>query len=105
MRVGVLPVGYADGFRPPRSSGKGAKALTCGNAARILGGVMMDACMLDISDIPEAQPGSEAVLIGGSDDKRIGAEEAAAQLGTHPYELLAGISGRVRRTYLRREET
>ena len=65
---------------------------------------MMDAFMFDVTDIPEAQTGTEATLLGGG-DQRIGADEAAAQFGTHPYELLAGIGGRVQRIYMNRDET
>lgn len=107
MRAAVVPVGYADGFRPTRMkplTGERVNVLTCGRFGRILGGVMMDAFMFDVTDIPEAQTGTEATLLGGG-DQRIGAAEAAAQFGTHPYELLAGIGGRVQRIYMNRDET
>ena len=105
MRAAVVPIGYADGFRPGRMkplTAEGVNVLTCGKFARILGGVMMDAFMFDVTDISEAQTGTEATLLGDDGGKRIGAEDAAAQFGTHPYELLAGVGERVQRIYLNR---
>ena len=107
MRAAVVPVGYADGFRPTRMkplTGESVNVLTCGKFGRIIGGVMMDAFMFDVTDIPEAQTGTEATLLGGGGDQRIGADEAAAQFGTHPYELLAGVGERVQRIFINREE-
>ncbi len=107
MRAAVLPVGYVDGFRPARMkplTAEGVNVLICGKFARILGGVMMDAFMLDVGGIPEAQTGTEATLLGEDGGKRIGAEDAAAQFGTHPYELLACLGERVQRIYINREE-
>ncbi len=108
MRAAVAPVGYADGFRPAARmkplTGEGVKVLTRGKFTHILGDVMMDAFMFDVTDISEAQTGTEATLLGEDGGKRIGAEEAAAQFGTHPYELLVGVGERVQRVYLNRGE-
>ncbi|HOB32902.1 MAG TPA: alanine racemase, partial [Verrucomicrobiota bacterium] len=66
-RIAVLPVGYGDGF--PRVRNQGA-VLIHGKRAPLVGGIAMDALMVDITDIPEAQMWDEAVIMG-----RQGAEE------------------------------
>ena len=56
----------------------------------------MDMCMVDLVNLPEAREGDEVILFG--DSPRV--EELAAVLGTIPYEVLTGISGRVKRVYI-----
>src|SRR6185295_18635774 len=60
-RIAVLPVGYGDGF--PRVRNQGC-VLIQGQRAPLVGGVAMDAFMVDITDIPEAGLWDEAVLMG-----------------------------------------
>jgi len=55
--------------------------------------------MLDCGDDP-VQIGDEVVLLGAQGDERVRAEEWAEQLGTIGYEIVCGISKRVRRVYL-----
>src|SRR5262249_30576428 len=66
-RIAVLPLGYGDGFPRVRNQGY---ALIHGRRAPLVGGVAMDAFMVDITDIPQARVWDEAVLMG-----RQGAEE------------------------------
>ncbi len=98
-RIGVLMVGYADGFRrAPKNYGT---VLVRGKRAPIVGRVCMDQTMIDVTDIPDAQTGDEVVLIGRQQNEEISAEEAAAQLGTNNYETVTTISARVPRVYVR----
>ena len=59
-RIGVIPVGYADGFRRRL----GNFVLVGGKRVTVVGGVCMDQCMLQLDDVPEARIGDEVVLIG-----------------------------------------
>lgn len=87
-RVAVLACGYADGL-PRAASGK------CDFAGRQIGSICMDMCMMDITDHPEIQVGSEIELFGEKNDISRLAEAA----GTIPYELLCSVTKRVPRIY------
>lgn len=91
--IAVVPVGYADGFRRELSNGKG-KMLVNSQFAPIIGNVCMDMCMLDITGI-EAQEGDDVIVFGDS----FPANELAKILKTIPYEIITGISERVKRIY------
>ena len=91
-------MGYADGYRRG-ISGKGC-VLVRGRRAPILGRVCMDQMMVDVTDIPGAQEGDEAVLLGRQGDEQIDAEEMAAWLDTISYEVLCSPSKRVPRVYI-----
>ncbi len=97
-RVMTLPVGYADGYRRA-ISGRGC-VLVRGRRARVLGRVCMDQIMVDVTDIPDAQAGDEAVLLGRQGDECIDANEMAAWLDTISYEVLCSPSRRVPRVYV-----
>ena len=98
MRVATLPVGYADGFSRALS-GKG-HVLIRGARAPILGRVCMDQTMVDVSNIPGVAREDEAVILGRSGALEQTADDLAEQLGTIGYEIVCGISPRVRRVYL-----
>ncbi len=94
-RIATLPIGYADGYI--RSYAKHGCVEICGKRAPIAGRVCMDQVMVDITDIPEAQVGSEAVLFGSS---TLTTDEAARWLGTINYEVTCLVSARVPRIYI-----
>ncbi|HZQ06955.1 MAG TPA: alanine racemase [Anaerolineae bacterium] len=102
-RIGVLMVGYADGFR--RAPNNYGTVLVRGARAPIVGRVCMDQTMIDVTDIPDAQMGDEVVLIGRQANEEISAEEAAAQLGTNNYETVTTIAARVPRIYLNKKSS
>jgi alanine racemase len=95
MRVALLPVGYADGYDRAWSN-RGA-VLVRGHRAPIVGRISMDQTIVDISSVPDAALGDEAVLLGPQGSQRILAEELAALSGTIPYEVLCRIAARVPR--------
>lgn len=97
-RVMTLPVGYADGYRRGLT-GKGC-VLVRGRRAPILGRVCMDQIMVDVTDIPGAQAGDEAVLLGAQGEDCISAQEMADWLGTISYEVVCSPSKRVPRVYM-----
>lgn len=98
-RVATLPMGYADGLL--RQLSNIGSVLVCGKRAPILGNVCMDMCMIDVTDIAQAQIGDEVVFIGQQGDEQIFAEEVAEQCGTIPYEIFCKINQRVSRIYLK----
>ncbi len=97
-RLGVLPIGYADGFS--RGHSNRGFVLVRGRRAPIAGRVCMDMTLLDVTDVRTAAPGDEAVLYGRQGEEEITIRDAAESLGTIPYEVMTGVGGRVPRTYL-----
>jgi alanine racemase len=93
-RIGVLPVGYGDGY--PRLRNEGA-VLVRGKRAPIIGGVAMDAMGVDLTGIPEAQLWEEAVLMGRQGLEEVSAHELAAWGRTVSYDVLAGWRARLPR--------
>lgn len=59
----------------------------------------MDQMMVDLGEL-DVRPGEEVFLMGGEGEQAIQASELARQAGTIPWEILTGISYRVRRHYL-----
>ncbi len=97
-RIATLPVGYADGLE--RLLTHRMNVLVRGHKAPQVGTICMDMCMIDVTDIAEAQEGDEVVLFGQQGKETITADEMAAQAGTIPYEILCGVGKRVPRSYL-----
>jgi alanine racemase len=95
MRIAVLPVGYADGFR--RAPTNWGTVLLHGQEAPILGRVCMDQCMIDVTHLPQTRVGDEVVLIGQQGEATLTAEQVAERLGTISYEVVAEILARVPR--------
>ncbi len=96
--IAVLPIGYADGY--PRALSNAGRVLVRGRAAPVVGRVCMDLTMVDVTDVPGAAEGDEAVVIGARGAAAITAEDVAAGAGTIAYEILCGIGPRVPRRYL-----
>jgi len=94
-RVGILPLGYGDGF--PRSLGNKAQVIVRGRRVSIVGRVCMDQTMIDITDIPEARVGDAVVLYGYDGSERIPLEEVARHAGTITYEITCQLGKRVPR--------
>lgn len=59
----------------------------------------MDALMIDLTDVPEAQLGDEAVLLGTQGTDCITVQELARLSGTVTYDVLTGFRGRLPRVY------
>lgn len=89
MRVGVLPVGYANGY--PRAFTGRAYVLVEGKRASVVGRVMMNMTAIDVSDIPEARVGTEVVLLGRSRAQRLTAERLAGWMDSIHYEVVTNV--------------
>jgi Alr-MurF fusion protein len=94
MWIAVLPVGYADGLSRRLGNGHG-RTIVRGGFAPFVGRICMDMCMADVSDL-HAKEGDAAILCGGA----YPLQQFAQDMGTIPYEVLTGISQRVKRIYL-----
>ncbi len=94
-RIAVVRLGYGDGF--PRALTNRGRMLVRGRFAPIAGTVCMDACMLDVTDIPGVSRGDDVIVFGSDGTNTITAQEVAEMCGTIPYELVTALMPRVRR--------
>ncbi len=92
--LATVGIGYADGLSRRLGNGNGYM-LVDGHKAPIVGSVCMDMTMIDITGIPSAREGTEVIVFGQSPSIL----DIAQATGTIPYEVLTGISGRVKRIY------
>ena len=97
--IATLPIGYADGF--PKSLSSKGNVLLNGKRAPIVGNICLDQCMIDVTGIENVKTGDEVILIGSSGNKEITVDEIANQAYTIRDEIIANISKRVPRVYLR----
>jgi alanine racemase len=95
--IGVLAVGYADGYR--RGLQHGGEVLVRGQRAPVIGAVCMDLTMVDLSAIPDAQAGDEVILWGISGGEVISVNDVARLAQTISYEMLCTVGKRVTRVY------
>ncbi len=91
--IATIPIGYADGLSRRLGNGKG-KMLVNGRLAMVAGNICMDMTMLDITGI-EAVEGDEVIVFG----EELPITDLANAMETIPYEILTGISRRVKRVY------
>jgi alanine racemase len=95
--VGVLPIGYHDGFR--RCFSGRIELLLRGKRAPVLGAVSMDITLIDATDMGAAR-GDRAVCLGRDGNEVVTAWDLARAADTIPYEILCGIGSRVARVYV-----
>jgi alanine racemase len=95
-RIATLPVGYGDGYARANSGGQ---VLVRGRRAPVVGVVSMDACTVDVTDLPDVGPGDEFVLLGRQGDDAIPASALAQRRTTIPWEVLTGMARRLTRVY------
>lgn len=94
MRIAIIAVGYADGFS--RDCGNGAYTVLVNNVpCKTIGNICMDMCMIDITKVTCSE-GDEVIIFG----KNHLIQDMAKAMRTIPYEVLTGISQRVKRMYL-----
>jgi alanine racemase len=98
-RVGVVPIGYGDGYR--RGFSNVAEVLVEGRRVPVAGTISMDNTTVDLGVDATTRPGAPAILLGAQGEEEITAEELARGLGTINYEITCGVSPRVPRAYRR----
>lgn len=92
-RIAALPIGYADGLNRHLGNGHGY-CMVNGQKAYYVGNICMDVCMIDVTDI-DCKEGDQVIIFGGELPVTVLAEK----LNTIPYEILTGVSARVKRVY------
>ena len=102
--VGVLPIGYGDGY--PRSLSNRGQVRVAGRLCPVVGAVCMDATMVDLTGLVDSAGvslrtllGLETALIEADNASPLSAFAVAHAAGTIAYELLTGLSRRVPRVY------
>ena len=91
--MGVLPIGYADGFF--RGLSGRMSVVTEQGRAPLLGRICMDMCMVDLTRLPGVHVGDTVEIFG----EHLPVTVLSDALDTIPYEVLTGISGRVKKVY------
>ena len=92
--IATIRIGYADGY--PRRLGNGVgKVWIRQQLAPVIGTVCMDMFMVDVTDVPGVAEGDEVVLFG----EKLPVQQVARWAHTIPYEIMTGISQRVKRVY------
>lgn len=92
-RIAAIPIGYADGLNRHLGNGH-AYCLVNGKKAPYVGNICMDVCMVDVTDI-DCKEGDKVVVFGDS----LPVTVLSDILDTIPYEILTGVSNRVKRVY------
>jgi alanine racemase len=99
MRIGIAAIGYGDGY--PRHAPSGTPVLVNDVRTSLLGRVSMDMIAVDLRGLPEAETGDSVVLWG----PELPIEEIARAAGTIPYELLCGVTQRVKYSVVAEDAT
>ena len=97
-RIGVVPIGYADGLNRHLGEGRWSM-LVAGKAAPTVGRICMDSCMIDVTDIEGVKEGDEVVIFSSQSGNTV--EDMARVLDTIPYEIMTSVSSRVKRIYVK----
>ena len=91
--IAALPIGYADGLNRHLGNRRGY-CLVHGMKAPYVGNICMDVCMIDVTGIP-CQEGDSVEIFGD----QLPVTVLSDALDTIPYEVLTGVSNRVKRVY------
>jgi alanine racemase len=93
--IATIRIGYADGY--PRSLGNGrGKVMIRNKFFPVVGSVCMDMTMIDVTDMPGITTDDEVVVFG----RGLSLNQLAEWAGTIPYDIMTGISQRVKRVYI-----
>lgn len=92
--IATIRLGYADGYSRRLGNGRG-KVVVRQQEAPVVGTVCMDMTMIDITHIPGVEEGDEVIVFG----EQLPVQQVAEWAGTIPYEIMTGVSQRVKRVY------
>lgn len=92
--IATVRIGYADGYSRKLGNGVG-KMLVNGISVPVIGNVCMDMTMLNITGIDNVNEGDDVIVFG----QELSINEVAKAAQTIPYEIMTGISQRVKRIY------
>jgi alanine racemase len=97
-KIGVLPIGYADGYN--RLFSNNAEVLVGARRVPVAGRVCMDLTMVDLTEVRDVKEGDEVVILGQQGNESITAYELADKAGTIPYEILTSLGSYSRKEYI-----
>jgi alanine racemase len=97
-RIGVLALGYADGYS--RFFSNNAEVLVKGRRVPVVGRICMDLTMIDLTDVKGVKENDEIVIMGKQGDESITAQELAYKANTIPYEILTSLGNKSKRIYV-----
>jgi Alr-MurF fusion protein len=92
--IATVRIGYADGYSRRLSNGRG-KMWIRGQLAPVIGTICMDMTMINVTGIKDVKEGDEVIVFG----KELPVQQVAEWMGTIPYEVMTGVSQRVKRVY------
>jgi alanine racemase len=95
MRLGVIPIGSADGM----SWLHAGRVLVRGHAAPIVAGPSLEHTRIDLTEVPDARVGDEVVIIGRQGEAEITAAEVADRQGLGLHHVATTVGPRVTRVY------
>ena len=93
MRIGIVPIGYADGLSRLLGNGNGT-FFVHNKPVKVVGDICMDMCMIDLTEV-EAAEGDTVVIFDADHD----IADIAKACQTIPYEIMTRVSQRVKRVY------
>ncbi len=94
-RIGIIPIGYSDGYL--RLLSNAAVVGTAHGDAPVVGRVSMDQLAVDVTELPQAGPGTEVTLIDNRTERPNSVQAIAERLGTIPYEVTCLLGRRIDR--------
>ena len=97
LRTAVAPIGFHDGLNHAPPLGE---ALVCGRRAPVLGRRSIEHSLIDVTEVPEAEVGSEVVLLGRQGGEEITGDALADSLGLPMIDLLPRLARSARRIYV-----
>jgi len=102
-RIGVLPLGYADGYS--RLFSNNAEVIVKGRRVPVAGRVCMDLTMIDVTDVKDVRENDEVIIMGEEGEESITAQELADRANTIPYEILTSLGSNSNRVYVETKNT
>jgi alanine racemase len=96
--VGIIPLGYADGYS--RLLSNRGEVLVKGKKAKIIGRVCMDAFMIDVTDVPRVKIGDEAVLVGKQGKEQISIDDISKWSEIFSYEVISRMGKRLPKVFV-----
>jgi alanine racemase len=97
-RIAVLPLGYYDGY--PRLLSSRAHALVSGQRCPVLGRVMMNHVVIDVTRVAQSDAPVTATLLGRDGDEQVSADQLAIWAQTINYEIVTRIGAHLRRVVI-----
>lgn len=95
MRIGVVPMGSADGLRWLHAG----RVLVRGRPVPLVGSPSLEHTRLDLTAVPDAAVGDEAIIIGRQGEQQITPGDVAAHQGLSPHHIATTVGPRVTRVY------